>query len=318
MTPLPDQVKPNGKRARVVLDLHTGKPNSHPVVDPEQRAKEFKLLCQARPNRLPSLIPAIDAMGIDLRLKETALKETAWLVSQTNALATANILPAHLIDPALLRQVSQLGQTLSTVPLMIPAVRRQMSQFDQTIAGLSSLLSNQVADTLKIVENLTLWIQELSQSIQISFPPPNPLVSDLIAALDRDPSAAERLALRIDWNPNHWQRESIKLKARVDGLSPKQVAKNALIQGVILALGWEKGDELPVLIGPESAWLYGDQQQLTTVSPMQMPLRFFWDWIKEEAIRAAWQWLVGFPYAPSVVLQTYPDDDSDWQLFRFT
>jgi hypothetical protein len=133
---------------------------------------------------------------------------------------------------------------------MIPAVRRQMSQFDQTIAGLSSLLSNQVADTLKIVENLTLWIQELSQSIQISFPPPNPLVSDLIAALDRDPSAAERLALRIDWNPNHWQRESIKLKARVDGLSPKQVAKNALIQGVILALGWEKGDELPILIGP--------------------------------------------------------------------
>jgi len=124
--------------------------------------------------------------------------------------------------------------------------------------------------------------------------------------------------MRIGWDPNHWQRESIKLKARIEGTSPKEVRKNALIQGVILALGWEKGDEVPIQIGPESMWLYDDQQHLTTVSPTELPMQFFWNWIKEEAVRAAGLWLVGFPYAPSVVLETIPNGDSDWQLARFT
>ena len=51
---------------------------------------------------------------------------------------------------------------------------------------------------------------------------------------------------------------------------------------------------------------------------MEIPVRLFWNWIKEEAARAAGLWLIGFPYAPTVVLETYPDEDSDWQLARFT
>lgn len=293
-TPLPDQVKPDGERGRVVLDLHTVELGADTVFDAEQR--------------LPALISATDTRGLDL----------AQSLPRLSALATANILQAPLIHPALLRQMPQLGQTLSTVHLIIPALQRQMSQFDQTIAALSSVLNNQVADTLRIVENLSLWIQELSRSIQFSFPPPNPLVSDLIAAMDRDPSAAERLALRIDWNPNHWQRESVKFKARIEGTSPKEVHKNALIQGVIRALGWEKEDQVPIQIGPESRWLYDEQENLATVSPMQFPMRFFWNWIKEEAIRAAGLWLVEYPYAPLVVLEAPPDPSSDWELARFT
>ena len=113
----------------------------------------------------------------------------------------------------------------------------EMSQFGQTLAALNSVLNNQVA------ESLSLWLREYSRSIRIAFPPPDPLLSDIINALDKDPSAAERLALRISWQPDQWQRECIRLKSRFEGSSPDEVRKKALSQGVILALCWEKEDE---------------------------------------------------------------------------
>ena len=75
---------------------------------------------------------------------------------------------------------------------------------------------------------------------------------------------------------------------------------------------------MPVQIGPLSTWLYDDQNNLTTVYPTELSVHTFWDWIREEAVRAAGLWLIDYPYAPAVVLETYPDEDHEWQLARFT
>ena len=236
------------------------------------------------------------------------------------SLGTA-VLPGPLIDPAFQRQMSKLGALIDSAlrrrmsklgPLIDSALWRQMSQFGQTLAALNSVLNNQVA------ESLSLWLREYSRSIRIAFPPPDPLLSDIINALDKDPSAAERLALRISWQPDQWQRECIRLKSRFEGSSPDEVRKKALSQGVILALCWEKEDEVPIQIGPQSKWLYDGQQHLATVLPMHIPIQLLWKWIQEEAARAAGLWLVGYPYAPSVVLEAPPDQSGHWQLARFT
>ena len=242
------------------------------------------------------------------------------------SLGTA-VFPAPLIDPTLLRQISQvvptiadglhlalksLGTAVLPGPLIDSALWRQMSQFGQTLAALNSVLNNQVA------ESLSLWLREYLWSIRIAFPPTDPLLSDIINALDKDPSAAERLALRISWQPDQWQRECIRLKSRFEGSSPDEVRKKALSQGVILALCWEKEDEVPIQIGPQAKWLYDGQQHLATVLPMHIPIQLLWKWIQEEAARAAGLWLVGYPYAPSVVLEAPPDQSGHWQLARFT
>ena len=242
------------------------------------------------------------------------------------SLGTA-VLPAPLIDPTLLRQISQvvptiadglhlalksLGTAVLPGPLIDSALWRQMSQFGQTLAARNSVLNNQVA------ESLSLWLREYSRSTRIASPPPDPLLYDIINALDKDPSAAERLALRISWQPDQWQRECIRLKARFEGSSPDEVRKKALSQGVILALCWEKEDEVPIQIGPQAKWLYDGQQHLATVLPMHIPIQLLWKWIQEEAARAAGLWLVGYPYAPSVVLEAPPDQSGHWQLARFT
>ena len=242
------------------------------------------------------------------------------------SLGTA-VFPAPLIYPTLLRQISQvvptiadglhlalksLGTAVLPGPLIDSALWRQMSQFGQTLASLNSVLNNQVA------ESLSLWLREYSRSIRIAFPPTDPLLSDIINALDKDPSAAERLALRISWQPDQWQRECIRLKSRFEGSSPDEVRKKALSQGVILALCWEKEDEVPIQIGPQAKWLYDGQQHLATVLPMHIPIQLLWKWIQEEAARAAGLWLVGYPYAPSVVLEAPPDQSGHWQLARFT
>ena len=221
------------------------------------------------------------------------------------SLGTA-VLPGPLIYPAFQRQMSKLG------PLIDSALWRQMSQFGQTLAALNSVLNNQVA------ESLSLWLREYSRSTRIASPPPDPLLYDIINALDKDPSAAERLALRISWQPDQWQRECIRLKSRFEGSSPDEVRKKALSQGVILALCWEKEDEVPIQIGPQAKWLYDGQQHLATVLPMHIPIQLLWKWIQEEAARAAGLWLVGYPYAPSVVLEAPPDQSGHWQLARFT
>jgi hypothetical protein len=47
-----------------------------------------------------------------------------------------------------------------------------------------------------------------------------------------DAAAARRLAERIRWTPNRWQRDAIRLRARIQGRSPQEVYREALTQGV--------------------------------------------------------------------------------------
>ena len=268
--------------------------------------------------QISQVVPTIGASNLALKSLGTALFPGP-LIDSASRRQMSKLGP--LIDSASRRQMSKLGPLIDSAsrrqmsklgPLIDSALWRQMSQFGQTLAALNSVLNNQVA------ESLSLWLREYSRSIRIAFPPPDPLLSDIIDALDKDPSAAERLALRISWQPDQWQRECIRLKARFEGSSPDEVRKQALSQGVILALCWEKEDEVPIQIGPQSKWLYDGQQHLATVLPMHIPIQLLWKWIQEEAARAAGLWLVGYHYAPSVVLEAPPDQSGHWQLARFT
>ena len=333
---MPEEIEPEEEGARPFLDLDKLRSDANRVVQVRRTVAKTQQKKQGATEDVAAELSATDLSSRQLRLKELA-----GALPRFDALIAAKIPQAPLIDPTLLRQISQvvptiaasnlalksLGTAVLPGPLIDPAsqrqmsklgalidsaLRRQMSQFGQTLAALNSVLNNQVA------ESLSLWLREYSRSIRIASPPPDPLLSDIIDALDKDPSAAERLALRISWQPDQWQRECIRLKARFEGSSPDEVRKKALIQGVILALCWEKEDEVPIQIGPQSKWLYDGQQHLATVLPMHIPIQLLWKWIQEEAARAAGLWLVGYPYAPSVVLEAPPDQSGHWQLARFT
>ena len=348
---MPEEIEPEEEGARPFLDLDKLRSDANRVVQVRMTVAKIQQKKQGVTEDVAAELSATDLSSRQLRLKElagalprfdaliaakipqaplidpTLLRQISQVVPTIAAsnlalksLGTA-VLPGPLIDPAFQRQMSKLGALIDSAlrrqmsqlgPLIDSALWRQMSQFGQTLAALNSVLNNQVA------ESLSLWLREYSRSIRIAFPPPDPLLSDIIDALDKDPSAAERLALRISWQPDQWQRECIRLKARFEGSSPDEVRKKALSQGVILALCWEKEDEVPIQIGPQSKWLYDGQQHLATVLPMHIPTQLLWKWIQEEAARAAGLWLVGYPYAPSVVLEAPPDQSGHWQLARFT
>jgi hypothetical protein len=103
---------------------------------------------------------------------------------------------------------------------------------------------------------------------------------------------------------------------------PRQIAQEvyqeALKQGVLMALQWEETDTFPFLIRPQSTWVNDDEHILATVCPYDLPLKILWNWIKQEAARAAGLWLVGQPYAPTIVLEKPPGGDGELQLARFT
>ena len=369
---MPEEIEPEEEGARPFLDLDKLRSDANRVVQVRRTVAKIQQKKQGATEDVAAELSATDLSSRQLRLKElagalprfdaliaakipqaplidpTLLRQISQVVPTIAAsnlalksLGTA-VFPAPLIDPTLLRQISQvvptiadglhlalksLGTAVLPGPLIDPAFQRQMSklgplidsalwrqmsQFGQTLAALNSVLNNQVA------ESLSLWLREYSRSTRIASPPPDPLLYDIINALDKDPSAAERLALRISWQPDQWQRECIRLKSRFEGSSPDEVRKKALSQGVILALCWEKEDEVPIQIGPQAKWLYDGQQHLATVLPMHIPIQLLWKWIQEEAARAAGLWLVGYPYAPSVVLEAPPDQSGHWQLARFT
>ena len=87
----------------------------------------------------------------------------------------------------------------------------------------------------------------------------DPLWTDIFAAQDGGAAAAERVARRLSWYPKGWPLESIRLKARIEGIPPEEPRINAPIQGVIQALGREKEGEAPIHVGPLSTWLYDGQ-----------------------------------------------------------
>ena len=358
LSSMPEEIEPEEEGARPFLDLDKLRSDANRVVQVRRTVAKIQQKKQGATEDV-----AAELSATDLSSRQLCLKELAGTLPRFDALIAAKIPQAPLIDPTLLRQISQvvptiadglhlalkslgtavlpvpqidptllrqISQVVPTIadglhlalkslgtavlpgPLIDSALWRQMSQVVPTIAALNSVLNNQVAESLR------LWLREFLWSIRIAFPPTDPLLSDIINALDKDPSAAERLALRISWQPDQWQRECIRLKSRFEGSSPDEVRKKALSQGVILALCWEKEDEVPIQIGPQAKWLYDGQQHLATVLPMHIPMQLLWKWIQEEAARAAGLWLVGYPYAPSVVLEAPPDQSGHWQLARFT
>ena len=175
---------------------------------------------------------------------------------------------------------------------------------------------NQLQDTLKFVGNdLRQPLQDLEahlarirpeilewaaivrrfSSIQFWSPKVAPFWVHVALAQNGDLEAAHRLSSRIVWNPNQWQREAIRLRARIQGISLSEVQQSSLTQGVSLALGWGKDQVFPVLIQPQSAWLYNSDQTLSSVRPDQLPAPTFWEWFRGEAVRAAGLLLINLP-----------------------
>lgn len=89
--------------------------------------------------------------------------------------------------------------------------------------------------------------------------------------------------------------QSFRIKSRVDGESPERVRIKALTRRALRALSGEEEHEIPILVGPEDKWLCDEQQNLATIAPMELPLDYIWNWINEEATRAAVFWLIDFP-----------------------
>jgi hypothetical protein len=161
-------------------------------------------------------------------------------------------------------------------------------------------------------------IRESLQSIQFAIPQIDPLWRDISLAKEGDSQATERLASRIVWRPNHWQKEAIRLRARSIGIPPTEVRKEALIRGVMMALQCKEDDELPILVSHQSTWVYENDHSLATITLNDLPVSTFLEWLWQEAARAAGFWLLDMSYAPTVVLAMPPKDNSELQLARFT
>lgn len=159
--------------------------------------------------------------------------------------------------------------------LLFPEIKRQISEIASALPKPELQLEKVFAGFGRLSEIIRLQIRELLRSIQFTFPPPDPRLSDVISAMDGDFAAAERLARRINWRPGQWKRECIRIKAQVERDSPEIVRKNALIQGVLLTLGGDKDYKVPISIGPKSSWLYDDHQNIATIDRFQLPMDYF-------------------------------------------
>jgi len=293
---MPDERRPEGEKANIVGVLLKDKLHKKDI------ARFGQVVETVRQQNLA----AIDSVGaalatIDLSTYRLATKVVVPPIPRFDALISANIAEVPVFHPSNLIDTARMSEITSS-----------FAESHSALKDLAAVVSEQLS-----------WIKprirELLRSIQFAFPSPDPRLSDVISAIGKDPGAAARVASRIDWRPNRWQWDCIRIKSRAEGDSPEEVRKNALVQGVLLALSGEKDDEVPILIRPESTWLYDDEQNLATIAPFQqLPIDYFWSWLGEEAARAAGLWLVGFPYAPSVVLEVPPDGISDWQFAKFT
>lgn len=146
----------------------------------------------------------------------------------------------------------------------------------------------------------------------------NPIWDDIIQTQQGDMSAARRVADRIQWSPDRYQREVIKLRARINGKSPNEIRDEALTNGVILVLGHSKNDKLPILIQPESKWFVQKDQNLVTIRPRDLPFDTFWAWVQEEAVRAAGLWVTDQTYASTIIVTEPPRKSEDLHLAKFT
>ena len=177
-----------------------------------------------------------------------------------------------------------------------------------------------MSDLVKQAQDSLSWMAQIQMPGQAALEfVLDPLWEDIKQAENGNSVAAGRIAARIHWYPDQVQREAIRRQARITDSSIEEIRNEALTRGVLSALNWKKEDRIPILIQPQSTWLYNPDHSLETICPYEeMPTRFFWKWVREESVRAAGLWLIKHPYAITVVVAEPPVDSKPLQLYRFT
>jgi hypothetical protein len=196
-------------------------------------------------------------------------------------------------------------------------LREQQNEAWISIAQKMNLQQNELLNSLARISTQIMesWSGISSLAVRIAL---DPLLDDLIQAAKGDADAAGRLAARIRWRPDKMLRLIIQLKARISGCSSEEVRIQALTQGVLRVLSYKENVQLPVLLQPGSEWALDNEKNIITICPEELTPREYWDWLQEEAARAAGLLLTGQVYAPSFVVIEPPDEDYNLQLAQFT
>ena len=141
---MPEEIEPEEKGARPFLDLDKLRSDANRVVQVRRTVAKIQQKKQGATEDVAAELSATDLSSRQLRLKELA-----GALPRFDALIAAKIPQAPLIDPTLLRQISQvvptiaasnlalksLGTAVFPAPLIDPTWLRQISQVVPTIAA---------------------------------------------------------------------------------------------------------------------------------------------------------------------------------------
>jgi len=201
-------------------------------------------------------------------------------------------------------------------------IASNQNEMHKSFTELATQIALNQQDLRKPFGELWLALSNAVSSFQDSFTLSpiiiDPLMDDILQSEKGDLAAAGRLADRIPWAPNSWQKAAINLKAKITGKSPEEIRLEALTKAVSSVLSWDDNDSFPILIKPQSTWAYDTEKKLITICPNELPVSLFWRWVKEEAARAAGLWLVEHPYAATFVVEEPPSEYLDIHLVKFT
>ena len=140
---MPEEIEPEEEGARPFLDLDKLRSDANRVVQVRRTVAKIQQKKQGATEDVAAELSATDLSSRQLRLKELA-----GALPRFDALIAAKIPQAPLIDPTLLRQISQvvptiaasnlalksLGTAVFPAPLIYPTLLRQISQVVPTIA----------------------------------------------------------------------------------------------------------------------------------------------------------------------------------------
>ena len=141
---MPEEIEPEEEGARPFLDLDKLRSDANRVVQVRRTVAKIQQKKQGATEDVAAELSATDLSSRQLRLKELA-----GALPRFDALIAAKIPQAPLIDPTLLRQISQvvptiadglhlalksLGTAVLPAPLIDPTLLRQISQVVPTIA----------------------------------------------------------------------------------------------------------------------------------------------------------------------------------------
>ena len=141
---MPEEIEPEEECARPFLDLDKLRSDANRVVQVRRTVAKIQQKKQGATEDV-----AAELSATDLSSRQLCLKELAGALPRFDALIAAKIPQAPLIDPTLLRQISQvvptiadglhlalksLGTAVLPVPLIDPTLLRQISQVVPTIA----------------------------------------------------------------------------------------------------------------------------------------------------------------------------------------